>query len=66
MPFTSEDSEKVAFYGDEDVIDEAGRRGQPFFKPGFSPDLLLHADYLSSCLAVTSGLARAIPDRPIR
>ena len=65
MPFTSQDNEKLAFYGDEDVIDDDGRRGQPFFKPGFSPDLLLHADYLSSCLAVTSGLARAMPDRPI-
>ena len=65
MPFTSEDNEKLALYGDEDVIDDDGRRGQPFFKPGFSPDLLLHADYLSSCLAVTSGLARAMPDRPI-
>ena len=65
MPFTSQDNEKLAFYGDEDVIDDDGRRGQPFFKPGFSPDLLLHADYLSSCLAVTSGLARAMADRPI-
>ena len=65
MPFTSKGTEKVAFYGDEDVIDDAGRRGQPYFKPGFSPDLLLHADYLSSCLAVTSELARAMPDRLI-
>ena len=65
MPFTSEDNEKLAFYGDEDVIDDAGRRGQPYFKPGFSPDLLLHADYLSSCLAVTAGLAREMPDSPV-
>ncbi|MCY4012636.1 MAG: glycosyltransferase [Gammaproteobacteria bacterium] len=65
MPFTSEDNEKLVFYGDEDVVDGDGRRGQPFFKPGFSPDLLLHADYLSSCLAVTSGLAGAVQDRPI-
>lgn len=65
MPFASQDTERLVFYGDEDVIDDDGRRGQPFFKPGFSPDLLLHADYLSSCVAVTSGLARAMPDRAI-
>ncbi|MCY3810922.1 MAG: glycosyltransferase [Gammaproteobacteria bacterium] len=65
MPFTSQDTERLVFYGDEDVIDDDGRRGQPFFKPGFSPDLLLHADYLSSCLAVTSALARAVQGRSI-
>ena len=65
MPFSSPDAARLVFYGDEDVIDDDGRRGQPFFKPGFSPDLLLHADYMSSCLAVTSGLARAMPERAI-
>ena len=65
MPFRSRDGEKLVIYGDEDAMDDKGGRGQPFFKPGFSPDLLLHEDYLSSCLAVTSGLADAMENTPI-
>ena len=65
MPFRSRDGEKLVIYGDEDAIDDDGRRGQPFFKPDFSPDLLLHEDYLSSCLAVTSGLASTMENTPI-
>jgi GT2 family glycosyltransferase len=33
-------------YSDEDVVDAEGRRGSPFFKPEWSPDLLLAANYL--------------------
>ena len=33
-------------YSDEDKIDEKGQRYDPFFKPGWSPDLLLSENYL--------------------
>lgn len=32
-------------YSDEDKIDEDNRRGNPFFKPDWSPDLLLSMNY---------------------
>ncbi len=32
-------------YCDEDCIDARGRRDQPFFKPGWSPDLILSMNY---------------------
>jgi O-antigen biosynthesis protein len=34
-------------YSDEDRIDAEGNRSNPHFKPGWSPDLLLSADYIS-------------------
>jgi glycosyltransferase involved in cell wall biosynthesis len=34
-------------YSDEDKIDEAGRRFAPYFKPDFSPDLLLAQNYFN-------------------
>jgi len=34
-------------YSDEDKIDEAGNRLQPHFKPGWSPDLAISANYLN-------------------
>ncbi|MFC1751378.1 glycosyltransferase, partial [Pseudomonadota bacterium] len=38
--------EKYDFiYSDEDKIDEKGNRCEPFFKPSFSPDLLLSINY---------------------
>ena len=33
-------------YSDEDSIASDGRRGEPFFKPDWSPDLLLSTNYL--------------------
>lgn len=33
-------------YSDEDKIDMEGRRSKPFFKPGWSPDLLLSVNYI--------------------
>ena len=54
---------KTLIFGDED---EATRHGvhNPTFKPGFSPDLLLYADYLSSCLILTAELARELAMLP--
>lgn len=34
-------------YSDEDKLDEQGRRIDPFFKPSWSPDLLLSMNYVS-------------------
>lgn len=39
-------------YSDEDRIDSGGQRSNPFFKPAWSPDLLLSQDYISGLLAV--------------
>ncbi len=60
MPFPAS-QEAVLYYGDEDWVNARGDRERPFFKPGFSPDLLLHQDYLSSCLAMTRTLAEQLP-----
>ena len=62
MPFPT-DPQAVLFYGDEDRIDGDGRRRRPFFKPAFSPDLLIHADYLSPCLTMTRPLADRLPGK---
>ncbi len=35
------------FYSDEDKIDPGGQHAEPFFKPGWSPDLFLSMDYIS-------------------
>jgi GT2 family glycosyltransferase len=39
-------------YADHDVIDGAGRRGEPFFKPQWDPELLLATNYLGPFTAV--------------
>ncbi len=39
-------------YSDEDKIDERGRRYDPFFKPDWSPDLLLSENYICHLLVV--------------
>jgi O-antigen biosynthesis protein len=39
-------------YSDEDKIDSRGRRYDPFFKPDWSPDLLLSENYLCHLLVV--------------
>ena len=48
-------------YGDEDRIDATGRHSAPFFKPAFSPDILLAHDYLG-CLLLPAGMAAALPE----
>ncbi|WP_160000707.1 glycosyltransferase [Roseomonas sp. 18066] len=37
----------AVIYSDEDKIDAEGRRSDPYFKPGFDPDLLLGQNYLN-------------------
>lgn len=52
-------------YTDEDKLDEAGRRVEPFFKPDWSPDYLLSVNYITHLLVVRrtllerAGLLRA-------
>jgi len=45
------------FYWDEDRLDSAGRRSAPFFKPDWSPDLLLSLNYLGECFVIRTTLA---------
>lgn len=40
-------------YSDEDKVDQDGSRHEPFFKPGFSPDLLMSMNYIGR-LAICS------------
>ncbi len=48
------------FYSDEDKIDEAGRRGHPFFKPDWSPDTILSLNYICHLFVIKRDLAEAI------
>jgi hypothetical protein len=36
-------------YSDQDQVDAAGQRVNPWFKPGWDPDLLLSGLYQQSC-----------------
>lgn len=47
-------------YTDEDKVDDDGRRFDPFFKPDWSPHLLLSMNYVSHFLTVKSDLFRNI------
>jgi GT2 family glycosyltransferase len=47
-------------YTDEDRLDDAGGRFEPFFKPGWSPDHLLSSAYLGRLLVVRRGLLERI------
>ncbi|MBV9407170.1 MAG: glycosyltransferase family 2 protein [Acidobacteriaceae bacterium] len=47
-------------YSDEDKIDQNGKRYEPFFKPDWSPDLLLSENYVCHLLVVRQDLARKI------
>jgi O-antigen biosynthesis protein len=47
-------------YSDEDHIDEAGRRFSPFFKPDWSPDLILSENYVCHLMMFRKDLALAV------
>lgn len=47
-------------YSDEDKLDEHGRRHTPFFKPDWSPDLLLCENYICHLLVAPTALVRAV------
>lgn len=44
------------FYSDEDQIDEHGKRGEPAFKPDFSPNTLLTRNYINHFTVVSKDL----------
>ena len=48
------------FYWDEDKFDPEGRRSEPFFKPDWSPDLLLSMNYLGECSVIRRALAEQL------
>jgi hypothetical protein len=47
-------------YSDEDKLDEAGVRCQPYFKPDWNPDLLLSQNYLCHLAVVRTARVRAV------
>ncbi len=47
-------------YSDEDKIDRKGKRFDPFFKPDWSPDLLLSENYICHFLVLRQDLAGKI------
>jgi GT2 family glycosyltransferase len=47
-------------YSDEDEIDEDGNRTNPYFKPGWSPDLLLSTNYVSHLCVYRKNLLQEI------
>ena len=48
------------FYSDEDQIDEAGFRSQPFFKPDWSPSLILAENYVNHLMIFRRSLAEQV------
>ncbi len=48
------------FYWDEDRIDSEGRRTRPFFKPDWSPELLLSMNYLGDSFIIRTALAKKL------
>jgi len=56
----NEDPELDYIYSDEDKIDLNGRRVEPFFKPDWSPDLLLSVNYVSHLSVYRTNLLRSL------
>lgn len=54
------DPEADLLYSDEDKIDQRSRRFEPFFKPDWSPDLLLSENYICHLLVLRRDLASNI------
>lgn len=48
------------FYSDEDQIDEEGLRSDPFFKPDWSPDLVLAENYVNHLMIFRRSLASEV------
>ncbi len=56
------------YYSDEDIITEAGKRTNPFFKPDYSPDTLRSFFYMGGLLVMKKELATKLVycmDKPI-
>jgi O-antigen biosynthesis protein len=54
----SKDPVRQLLYSDEDKIDAAGRRFDPYFKPDWNPDLLLSQNYVCHFTVIRTSLAR--------
>ncbi|MDQ3756385.1 MAG: glycosyltransferase [Actinomycetota bacterium] len=55
------DDDTIDFlYTDEDKLDEAGERRDPFFKPDWSPDLLLSHMYTGHLMVIRAKLFREV------
>ncbi len=55
-----EHPEADLIYTDEDEIDTEGNRSNPYFKPGWSPDLLLSVNYVSNLSIYRGSLLQEI------
>jgi O-antigen biosynthesis protein len=47
-------------YSDEDRLDTQGRRSGPFFKPGWSPDLLRASNYICHLLVIRRAVVQSV------
>lgn len=47
-------------YSDKDKIDESGNRFEPFFKPGWSPEIMLNANYLTHLNVMKTSIVNAV------
>ncbi len=47
-------------YSDEDKISPTGKRCQPFFKPGWSPDMVMSVNYICHLLVIRRSLLEKI------
>lgn len=47
-------------YSDKDKIDEQGKRFEPFFKPGWSPEIMLNANYLTHLNVMKTSIVKAV------
>ena len=52
------DADAAILYGDQDEMDNRGRRMRPWFKPRWNEELFFAQDYLSSAIAIESSTAR--------
>jgi GT2 family glycosyltransferase len=56
----NEDPELDVIYSDEDRIDTDGRYVEPFYKPGWGPDLLLSMNFLASLVVLRRALVEDV------
>lgn len=47
-------------YSDKDKIDEQGNRFDPFFKPGWSPEIMLNANYLTHLNVMKTSIVKKV------
>lgn len=55
-----DDPEADLLFGDQDEMDDRGRRSQPWFKPRWNEEMFLSQDYVSRACAIRIETARAL------